>query len=124
MSVLGYWSNADWRAYASVEIRVAVIAFHHSPTIVSAICDNVDFFPRALSYISGVELTCAAIKRKTEWVAHANRENLISSWRLPEERVRRRRRIVQLSVWVVDVNSQDLAKEVVDVLRVIVRVIC
>src|SRR6185369_1124466 len=123
MSVLGDRRDSNWSANPAVQIRVAMIAFHNTPTIIAAVCNDVYFFPGSLTYVRRVELASYSIKREPPGIPHSICKDFVGACGRTEERIRTRRRIWNASVWVVDVDSKYLAKKTIDVLSPIPRVI-
>src|SRR6185369_16412529 len=111
------------RTYSSVERWVADKSFHYSPTVVPAVCYDVNFLSRVLSYIADVKLASLSIKRKAKRIAHTVCINFIGSLSGSEERVGRRRRIRYWPIRIIYVDPQNLAQQHVDILSIVRRII-
>ena len=100
-------------------------AFPDSPAIVAAEGHDVDLLARALAHVADVELArSAAVEGEAPWVAHANGEDLVAPGRRAEERIARWRRIGRLAaVRKIHVDAQDLAEQLVDVLRTVAGIV-
>src|SRR3954451_24266155 len=102
---------------------VAVHPFHLSPAVVFAADARrrleIDFLERVLADVSDPEVAGGAIETETPRIAQAVRPDFAAPAGTQIERIRGRNGVRRA---VIDIDAQDLAEELIDVLGVVVRI--
>jgi len=101
-----------------IKIR-ALSAFENSPPVVSAERNQVHFFACILANIPHVELAGSTIERKPPGVAQSEGIDLIPACCHAKEGICRGRSIREL----IDIDSENLPKQFVDILRAVAGII-
>lgn len=110
-------------AIASTAGIKAVIAFHRIPSVVAALLDDVDFFPRVLSYISSPQGTRCSIKTESPRITQAICVNFFPvSVAVSGKRIVRGNAVRLAIGRVVYVDAKNLAKQGAAILPVVLRI--